>query len=375
MNGKDYYGVLGVGREASIEEVKKAYRQMALKYHPDRNPGDHEAEQRFKEAAEAYEVLSDPEKRRRYDRYGAEGLRGTDFHHYANADEIFSSFGDIFENLFGGGVFGSLFGGGRRGHQARRGADLECSVTISLEESSHGIEKTVEIKRAEICPTCGGTGAKPGTSKETCSYCRGAGQVIQSSGFFQISRTCPQCHGHGSRIETPCIECRGKGRSPQKREIVLKIPPGVPDGARIRLTGEGEPGEGGTPRGDLYCLVRVKEHAFFERLNDDLHCQMVIGFTQAALGAEIEVPTLNGAEKLRIPPGTQNGQEFRMPGAGFPNVRGRGRGDEIIEVVVEVPKRLNRKQEDLLREFAKLEKNKVKPRRKGLIERVRHYFQ
>lgn len=344
-----YYEVLEIERGASDEEIKKSYRRLAMQYHPDRNPGDHEAEDRFKEAAEAYEVLSDPQKRSIYDQYGHEGLSGAGYQGFSGFEDIFSSFGSIFEDVFG-------FGGGRaRGRTApRAGADLRYDLKISFLEAASGTTRDIDVEKYERCEGCRGSGAAPGTSPEVCRYCQGRGQVTQSSGLFSVRSTCPQCRGQGSVITQPCAQCRGTGRTRIAKTVQLKIPAGVETGSRLRLRGEGESGDPGGPAGDLYVFIYVDPHEFFERNDDDLYCRVPISFVQAALGGTVEVPTLNGNEKLKIPRGTQSGKTFRLKGKGIPHLRGFGRGDQIIETVVAIPTNLTRKQEELLREFARL---------------------
>ncbi len=367
---KDYYQILGVARNASADEIKSAYRKLALKYHPDRNKGDKEAEQKFKEAAEAYEVLRDPEKRQLYDQYGEAGLRGRPMRGFSTFEDIFEAFGDI----FGGGLFDDLFGGRRRA--PRRGASLRCDIEISLEDVATGVEKVIEVARREICDTCHGTGAKPGTQPVTCPYCGGRGEVQRSQGFFTIRQPCPKCEGYGQIIQSPCPACRGAGRRTQQAHITIRIPAGGEDGKRMRVAEQGEPGEPGAPRGDLYCDIHVKPHPLFERRGDDILCELPITFTQAALGATIEdAPTLDGKTTITIPPGTQSGEILKLPGKGLPNLRGAGRGDLLVRVVVEVPKKLTPEQERLLREFAKTEDAHVSERRKTFFQKVKEYFE
>jgi molecular chaperone DnaJ len=346
---QDYYEILGVERNAPTEEIKKCYRKLAMQYHPDRNPGDKAAEEKFKEAAEAYEVLSDGEKRQIYDRYGHEGLSGTGFRGFSGVDDIFSSFSDIFGDIFG-------FGGSRTRSRsaARPGADLRYDMEISFMEAAFGTSRDIDVEKFETCRECNGSGSAPGTTPEVCSRCRGRGQVTQTSGFFSISTTCPQCRGEGHVITDPCRACRGTGRSRTRKIVSVKIPAGVEAGSRLRLRGEGEQGEFGGPYGDLYVFLNVKPHEIFQRSGVDVFCRITISFIQASLGATIEVPTLNGNEKLKIPKGTQPGKIFRLKGKGIPHLRGYGKGDEIIETVVTIPTDLNRKQEALLKEFAKL---------------------
>jgi molecular chaperone DnaJ len=345
----DYYDILGVDRNASSEEIKKNYRKLAMQYHPDKNPGDKTAEEKFKEAAEAYEVLSDPEKRDIYNRYGHEGLSGTGFRGFTGFEDIFSSFGDIFEDIFG-------FSSGRtRSRTApRQGADLRYDLSIKFMDAAFGIVTDIDLEKFERCTVCGGTGATPGTEAEVCSTCQGRGQVTQRTGFFSISTTCPNCRGAGSVIKNPCRECRGTGKAKVQKKVQLKIPPGVETGSRLRLRGEGEDGEFGGPRGDLYVFIYVEPHEYFERKGDDIFCKTPISITQAALGATIRVATLNGDEKIKVPKGTQHGKIFKLKGKGFPHLRGFGKGDQIVQTMVEVPTHLSRKEEKLLKEFAKL---------------------
>jgi len=361
MEKRDYYEVLGIGRNATEAEIKKAYRQAALKYHPDKNPGNKEAEERFKEAAEAYAVLSDPEKRRLYDQYGHEALRGAGVGGFSGFEDIFSSFGDIFGDFFGTG-FGRSSRQRRTGPQ--RGSDLRYDLSISFMEAALGAEKEVLVEKAESCETCGATGAAPGTGRVTCSVCRGSGTVTRSQGFFTVSLTCSRCGGVGSLIEQPCPECKGSGKVKKKKKLSLKIPAGVDTGAQLRLQGEGEGGLRGGPPGDLYIFIHVEPHEIFQRQHDDIYCEVPITFTQAALGAEIEVPTLDGTMKLKIPAGTQTGKVFTLEGKGIPHLRGQGRGDEYVQVAVKVPTHLTEKQEELLREFAEISGEEVAPPKK-----------
>ena len=344
-----YYECLGVERNAAEEEIKKNYRKLAMQYHPDRNPGDKEAEETFKEAAEAYEVLSDREKREIYDRYGHEGLNGIGFRGFSGFEDIFASFSDIFEDVFG-------FGTGRSRTRAaqRSGADLRYDLKISFMDAAFGASTDIEVTKSERCHECRGVGAAPGTAPETCRQCSGRGQVTQSSGFFTISTTCPQCRGQGRVITKPCMNCRGSGRAGVTKNVHLKMPAGVETGSRLRLRGEGEEGEYGGQSGDLYVFIHVEPHEFFERKDNNIYCQVPISFVQASLGATLEVPTLNGTEKLKIPRGTQSGSMFRLKGKGIPHLKGFGRGDQVIETIVKIPANLNKKQEELLREFAKL---------------------
>jgi len=373
---RDYYEILGVGKSASLDEIKSAYRKLAMKFHPDKNPGNKDAEQKFKEASEAYEVLSDPEKRRRYDQFGFEGLRSTGFTGFRDVRDIFESdwFSDLFgEAVFGGGIFDSFFGGRTRTAR-RRGPNLRIEIPITFEESARGTEKTVSIRRSAVCANCGGSGARPGASPVSCSYCGGAGELRSRSFFGYMVESCPRCGGSGKEIREPCGKCRGTGKVPGKRELKIKIPAGVYDGTRMRLAGEGELGDGDAPPGDLYCLIHVKPHPFFERQDDDVVCRVPISYTQAALGAEIEVPTLSGITKVKVPKGTQSGQVLRLRAMGFPNVHGYSKGDQLVQVVIETPKRLSRRAEELLRELAKEEDVNVGPQRRSFFSELKKYF-
>jgi len=345
MEEKDYYRMLDLSRDASEEEIKKSYRKIAMLYHPDRNPGNKEAEEKFKLASEAYEVLRDPEKREIYDRYGIEGLKGTGFTGFRGFDDIFSAFGDIFEDVFG---FGSPH---KRRTRARQGADLRYDLKLSFYEAAFGKETEIEIPKNVTCEDCNGTGAKPGTYPTQCPNCKGTGQVTRSQGFFTISTTCSHCQGGGRFILHPCKGCRGVGKVRKNKKIQIKIPPGVDMGAKLRIRGEGEPGERGGPSGDLFVFIYVEPHDFFSREGDDIVCQIPISFPQAALGAEMEIPTLNGKKKISIPKGTESGDVFRIKGEGFPRLRGYGRGDQLVQVIVKTPKNLTKRQEEILREF------------------------
>jgi len=380
---RDYYEILGVEKSADAEEIKRAYRRLAMKYHPDRNPGDAEAEAKFKECAEAYEILSDQPKRQRYDQFGHEGVRGggSAAHDFSRMDvtDIFSMFQDIFGggNGFGGG------GGGRRG--VARGYDLETEVHLSLEDVAKGAERDVEFTRLDVCETCTGSGAKPGSKPVKCPTCGGQGKVQQTGlgGMFRMVTNCPQCHGRGNVVKDVCETCRGKGRTPKGRKLTVRIPAGVSDGQAVRVQGEGEPppqemspgGEG--VRGDLHVVIRVNEHSLFVRDDDNLMLEMPISFTQASLGAEVEVPTIldekgeaGGRAKLTIPRGTQFGQTFRIAGSGLPSLRGARRGDLIVVAKIETPRKLTKEQEKLLREFAKTEDEKVLPESTGFWKKI-----
>jgi molecular chaperone DnaJ len=341
-----YYEILEVSREADGETIKKAYRQQALRFHPDRNPDDAEAEERFKEAAEAYEVLRDPEKRQIYDRYGHEGLAGQGFSGFSNFEDIFSSFSSIFEDFFG-------FGGRRASaHEPARGADLRYDLSVTYEEAARGKESELTLTRNLTCEACDGTGAAPGARPETCPTCKGVGQVARHQGWFRLSTTCPNCGGAGQVISDPCPECRGQGLVERSRTVAVRIPAGVDHGSRLRLRGEGEGGLRGGPPGDLYVVIHLEPHHFFERNEQDVYCQVSVNMVQATLGDKIEVPTLKDKRQVSIPRGTQAGDIIRLRGEGFPHLRGMGRGDQLIQVQVMTPTDLTRRQEELLREFA-----------------------
>ena len=348
MEKRDYYDVLGVPRNASDEDIKKAYRKLAMKHHPDRNPGDQEAEERFKEAAEAYEVLRDQEKRDIYDRYGHEGLAGTGFRGFSGFDDIFSSFGDLFEEFFGFGA--------RTGRRTRtgKGNSLRYDEELTLEEAFSGKEEEISFKKWASCESCRGTGMKPGTERKVCTTCGGRGQIFRSQGFFQISTTCPACHGQGRIVVDPCRNCNGKGKIRIDRKIVIKIPPGVDTGSQLRLHGEGEAGENGGPPGDLFVVIHVTEHDFFKREGDHLLCEIPVSFVQAALGNTITIPGLGtkGGHELRIPSGTQPGDILTLPGLGMPSLQKNKRGDLYIRVSVKIPKKLTTLQKELLEKFA-----------------------
>jgi len=349
---QDFYEILGVDRSVSQEDIKKAYRNLALKYHPDRIPNDKAAEQHFKEISQAYDVLSDPEKRRQYDQFGHDGLRGYATRDFGSFEDIFSAFSDVFgEESF----FGDFFGIGRRRRGPGRGASLRVELEVEFKEAAFGCEKRIELWRRETCEDCGGNGAARGSSPETCPSCRGRGSVMRNAGFFSVEQPCPSCGGRGSIVRNACRSCRGEGAVRKKREITVRIPSGIQDSTRLRMGGEGEPSADGGPRGDLYCDVFVRPHSFFERHGNDIVCEMPVSFAIAALGGEVEVPTLEGSGRLKIPRGTPSGQLLRMRSAGVPPLNGGPRGDQIVRVVVEVPKKVTKRQEELLREFADLE--------------------
>ncbi|HVN70734.1 MAG TPA: molecular chaperone DnaJ [Desulfomonilia bacterium] len=355
MTKRDYYEILGVSKSATPDEIKKTYRQLALKYHPDRNPGDHEAESRFKEAAEAYEVLHDDEKRRLYDQYGHEGLSRTSFHEFTSFDDIFSSFSDIFGDMFG-------FPGGRRGGRRRpiKGADLRYDTSITLEEAATGTEIELDIPKTEVCEECKGTGAEAGTSPERCSTCGGKGQVHRTQGFFTISTTCPACRGAGQVIKKPCKTCKGAGHVTRKKHLKVKIPAGVDTGATMRVTGEGDAGELGGPPGDLYVFINLKQHDTFVRQGDDLYIELPISFVQATLGTTVKVPTLDGETDLEIKPGTQPDEIYTVKDKGVKHLRHGGHGSLHVGIKVEIPKKLSKEQEELLRKFAEITNDDVK---------------
>ena len=373
MAKRDYYEVLGVGKDSSADEIKRVYRRLAMKYHPDKNPDDKEAEAKFKECAEAYEVLSDPTKRQRYDQYGHEGLRGAGMHDFSrmNVEDIFSMFG--FDDFFGG-IFGGRGGSSSRRTGPARGYDLETTVELTLGDIAVGTEKTIEFTRQDICGGCSGNGSAKGSSPGKCPTCGGTGQVARGGGFFQMVSTCRQCAGAGQIITNPCKKCRGTGKVPKKRTVNIKIPAGVHEGQGIRVAGEGEPGRGGGPRGDLYCYVRVKPHEFLQRDGNDLVAVVPISFTQAALGTTIDVPSINGAKGLKIPAGTQYGSVFRIKGQGLPDIRSHRTGDELVQVTIETPTKLNSEQQDLLRQFAKKENKRVSPESKSFFEKLKKHF-
>jgi molecular chaperone DnaJ len=349
---KEYYQILGIQRSATAAEIKKAYRQLAMKYHPDRNPGDKEAEEKFKNATEAYEVLGDENKRQIYDRFGVEGLKSRGYKGPGNFEDIFSSFSDIFGDLFG---FSS---GGGPAKGPIPGADLRYDLGISFLEAVHGVDKEIEITRPDTCWTCEGSGLRPGYQPRVCPSCQGRGQVIRSQGFFRVSTTCPHCHGAGEIITDPCADCNGEGLVNKKKKLSLKIPAGVDTGARMRLNGEGQGGRKGGRSGDLYIIIHVEPHEFFERQGSDIYCQIPVSFTQAALGCKIEVPTIHGSETLNIPAGSQPSQNFTLKKQGVPSLRGGSRGDMHISLKVMTPTHLTQKQKELLKEFQEIEQER-----------------
>jgi len=368
---RDYYEVLGVDRNATEAQVSEAYRKLALKFHPDRNPGDDGAVAQFKEAAEAFEVLGHAAKRARYDHYGHAGLEGGGAPHFHDISDIFSAFGDI----FGEGLFGDLFGGGqRRGARAHQGADIRCDVELDLSEAAHGTSKVVRIMRHAACETCGGSGAKSGTRPEPCRYCGGHGRVVQSTGIFSVQTTCPSCHGAGQVIHNPCGDCRGSGFVKKKVTRKVDVPAGVDNRTRLRLQGEGEPSPNGGPSGDCYCFIHIAEHPLFQRRGQDLICEIPIGYSQAALGATVEAPTLDGPEELEIPAGTQNGEVFSLRGHGMPDLKHRGRGNLLVRVGVEVHKPLSPEHEAALRQLAEIENIHVSQTKKSFFKKLKELF-
>jgi molecular chaperone DnaJ len=366
---RDYYEVLGVERDATDAQIAVAYRKLALKYHPDRNPGDEEAVARFKEAAEAFEVLSDAEKRAAYDRYGHAGLQdgAPQFHDIAEILEHFGSF-------FGDDLFGSFFGASGRGRRVRRGADLAVDVSINLAEAARGTSRHVEFDRAESCLECGGSGARRGSAPQSCPYCGGRGRVVRTAGLFSVQTTCGTCRGRGSIVRDSCPKCGGGGQIVRRVAREVSIPAGIDDGNQLRLRSEGHHGREGGPPGDCFCTVRVQPHPLFERHGDHLLCHVPIAYAQAALGATIEVPTLDGSEPLALPPGTQSGEVFRLAGRGMPRPGRRGRGDLVVQVQVEIPRNLTPEHEAALRQLAEIENKHVTPKRKSFFETLREYL-
>ncbi|MEM1108361.1 MAG: molecular chaperone DnaJ [Planctomycetota bacterium] len=370
---RDYYEILSVERSASGDEIKRSYRKLAMKYHPDRNPGDAEAEAKFKECAEAYEVLSDAEKRQRYDQFGHAGLKGQAGHDFShmNAGDIFSMFDEIF-----GGMGGGRSRRGRGPGGAQRGYDLETQAEITLNEAFAGTQAEIEFTRQDICDTCKGTGGKPGTDPSTCTMCGGSGQVQQAGlgGMFRMVNTCPNCKGAGKIYLDKCVNCRGLGRIGKQRKLSVKVPAGIHDGQAIRVSGEGEPGSNGGPQGDLHVVIRVADHELFTREEDHLIMKMPVSFTQAALGANVSVPTLDGETEITIKPGTQHGELFRVRGEGMPDLRTGRRGDLIVALLLEVPTKLTAKQEELLREYAESEDHDVLPENKGFWSKIKEHL-
>ena len=367
---RDYYEILSVTRTATLDEIKKSYRKLALQYHPDRNPGDKPSEEKFKEAAEAYAILSDSQKRSQYDQFG-HSLGGHGFSGFEGFEDNFRGFGDIF-----GDLFDDFFGGrSSRGTRGRRGADLEMGVEITLEEVLKGREAALEIPRRETCAECQGSGAEPGSKRTTCAECGGRGELRVSQGFFTLRRTCPRCQGEGQRIENPCHACRGEGRVQKLRKLSIKIPPGVDGDSRLKLSGEGEAGDKSGGRGDLYIAIHVKPHSVFERREEHIFCEVLIPFTVAALGGEISVPTLEGQAPLKIPAGTPAGKIFKIKNEGVPSLSNHhARGDEFVQIEIEVPVKLTEAERKLLQEFAKGRRDKPQAKKKNLFEHIRESF-
>jgi molecular chaperone DnaJ len=366
---RDYYEVLGVQKTVSAQELKSAFRKVALQYHPDRNPGNHEAEEKFKEASEAYEVLSDPERRGRYDRFGHAGMGG------GAGGDPFGGFQGVNINDIFGEIFGDIFGGrGGRGRASNRGSDLRFNLEISFEEAAFGCRPKVPIPRPKKCDTCSGTGSKSAAPPKTCGTCGGAGEVRFTQGFFAVSRPCNECGGTGAVVPDPCGKCKGSGKVPNDEVIEVNIPPGVDNGTRVRLSGLGEPGDRGGPAGDLYVTVIVREHPLFQREDYDVFCEVPISFVQAALGAKIDVPTLDGKVKMTIPEGSQSGKVFRLKGKGIPHLHSGQRGDQHVRVIVETPTGLTPKQRELLEKFAESSGEEAHPQSKNFFEKVRELF-
>jgi molecular chaperone DnaJ len=389
MAKEDYYELLGVERGVNADDLKKAYRKKAVQYHPDKNPGNKEAEEMFKKVSHAYEVLSDPEKRAAYDRYGAAAFEGGGGGGAprgpggmgGGAGGGFHDPFDIFREVFGqrggggGGIFDEMFGGGGGGAgSGRDGADLRYDLEITLEEAVRGVEKEISFRKAMACERCGGAGAEPGSKKTTCPTCRGAGQIRRSGGIITFTQTCPSCGGAGTKIERPCAACRGEGRVAQTTKLNVRVPPGVDTGSRLRSTGNGEAGAAGGNAGDLYIVISVREHELFQRQNEDLFCEIPIKFTLAALGGTIELPTLFGKGSLRIPPGTASGTTFRLRGKGVPSLRGGAQGDQLVRVQVEVPQSLSGEQRRILEEFARVSGDATEPTSRSFFEKAKKFF-
>jgi molecular chaperone DnaJ len=374
MSKRDYYEVLGVGKQASKDEIKKAYRKLAMKYHPDKNPDNPEAEAKFKEASEAAEILLDEQKRQRYDQFGHAGVSGQGMGGGGFSGD-FGDLGDIFGDIFGGGdIFGDLFGGGRRrGGRSRgqRGADLQMQVNVSFQEAAFGAKKKISVPRNITCDACNGTGGENGAKPTRCDYCHGSGEVRRQQGFFTVSSPCPKCHGSGQMISSPCRKCRGEGRVRGKKDIEVTIPQGIDEGQRLKLSGEGD---AGSPNGDLYVIIKIDEHDFFERDGFDVHCRIPITFSQAALGASIEVPTLDGRVEVKIPAGIQSGSKMRLKGKGIKRLGGYGQGDQILEIQLETPTSLSSDQRALFEQLAEYDTGKYHPLRKTFFDKVKNIF-
>jgi molecular chaperone DnaJ len=381
MAKEDYYELLGVHKGATEEELKKAYRKKAVQHHPDKNPGNKEAEEKFKKVSHAYEVLKDPEKRAAYDRYGPAAFEGAGAGARGPAGGGFHDPFDIFREVFGqqggrggGGIFEEMFGGGGGRDAGRDGSDLRYDLEITLEEAARGAEKEISFRKHATCERCDGSGAEPGSKRVTCPTCRGAGQIRRAGGIITFTQTCPTCGGMGSKIEKPCSVCRGEGRTLKTAKLNVRIPPGVDDGSRLRSTGNGEAGLAGGNNGDLYIVLSVKEHELFERQGDDLFCEIPIKFTLATLGGTIEVPTLSGKASLKIPAGTQSGTTFRLRDKGMPSLRGGRHGDQLVRVHVEVPQTLSSEQRRILEEFARVGGDANEPTSKSFFEKAKKFF-
>lgn len=360
---RDYYEILGVERNSSGAEIKKAYRKKAQEFHPDRNPDDPVAEENFKEASEAYSVLSDQQKRQLYDQYGHDGLKQSGFSGFQGAEDIFSSFGDIFEDFLG-------FGGGG-GNRPSKGANLRYDLEIDFKEAVFGVNKKIEIEKYAVCGKCNGSRSESGSGTSTCQTCKGVGKVTRSQGFFSIASACPACHGEGVKIEKPCKACKGQGQVLKAKSLSVKAPAGVDTGSRLRLTGEGEPGRNGGPPGDLYVVIHVREDKQFQRHGDDVVVTVPVSFSQAALGADIKIQTLEGENDFSVPGGTQSGALHRISGQGVPHLRSYGRGDLIAHIIVKTPEKISKREEELLRELAEINRDSVKQHQKGFFEKLR----
>ncbi|HOK39518.1 MAG TPA: molecular chaperone DnaJ [bacterium] len=376
-NKRDYYEVLGVSKDATIDEIKKAYRRLAIKYHPDKNPGNKEAEEKFKEATEAYEVLSNPEKRAQYDQFGHSAFSNANF----NWDTVFTDFSDIFGDSPFSDIFETFFGGGfssqrRKKNYAQKGADLRYDLTITFEDSYFGAEKKIDIEKNEVCSNCNGKGAAKDSDLIICPNCKGTGKTTINQGFFSITRTCSKCYGEGHIIKNPCPKCNGSGNIIQKKKLSVKIPAGIEAGQRIKLKGEGEPGKNGGPNGDLYIFINVKEHPIFTRQGNNIVCSVPISFYTAVLGGEIDIPTMNGNEKLFIPPGTQTGKIFKLKNKGFPELYDTRKGDQLIEVVIVTPTKISQEERELLEKLAKISDKNIKfpEQHKTIFERIKDVF-
>ena len=370
---RDPYETLGVSRSAAVEEIKTSYRKLAMKHHPDRNPGDAAAEESFKEISQAYDILIDPDKRAAYDRYGYAAFQSPGGGPGAGFHDPFDLFREVFGSG-GGGIFEHFFGGSGAGADQARGADLRYDLEIKLEEAARGVEKEIEIRKTGRCSACGGSGGGPGAHLHTCPTCRGRGQVIATRGFFQVAQPCPRCHGAGEMFDHPCKVCRGDGRAETTTRIKLKIPAGIEDGSRLRSGGNGEAGVRGAASGDLYVVVHIREHAVFARDGDDLFCEMPVSFVIAALGGEINVPTLEGKASIKVPAGTQNGTVFKLRGKGMPHLRGSGQGQLLVRAVVEVPTKLTAGQRRKLEEFAESCGDQNAPMTRSFLERAKEFF-